>query len=400
MTHIIFDLDDTLVNTSRLRPYMGTRAGREHVVQNILYLNTELCHPALEELVDVCDKFGDTISIVTNSPQDSARAVLNKHRILPNARVYGNAHKPSSTYLEIAVQDSGVPKEETIVIGDSAIDILAAHGAEIASIGAAWGYSSQEQLELAEPQEIVDDPALLLDAITRFEEGELEYEPRSNPEDFSFLPVSEFDTPNPDFSHAFLDIYQPWSGGSQVFTDFSSRVLRFKSAKGFSLEEIKNNACDQYFAGGSLRRGHVYKNVLVNFIVQMRGLLEKMGLDGNVLFVAAPNSFPEFCYKTDINQLFLHNVVKDHPVHAISRERVLSRVFPKQEAHILGARSGHGHYRTIGLRNNELASYDSAVLFDDVFTSGTQISGLAKILRYFDFSGDFYAVTLGKTRAE
>lgn len=399
MTHIIFDLDNTLVNTARLRPYMNTRAGREHVTANIRHMPTEICHPALEELIYVCEKFGDTLSVVTNSPQDYARAILGKHRILRNADIYANAHKPSSTYLELAVQMSGVPKEETVLVGDSAVDVLAAHAAELASIAVAWGYSSQEQLELAEPHELVTDPVLLLDALVRFENNEFEYEPRTNPGDFDFLPETEFETPDPDIEHAFLGVYYPWHD-RQRFNEFSGRIIRFKNSKDFSLQEINNLVYDQYFAGGRLRRSHVYKNVLLDFVKKIRGLLEKMDIDGNVLFVASPNSFPEFCYKTDVNQVFLQNVLKNHPDFEISRERVLSRVFPKLESHTIGSNSPEVHYRTVGFSEADLEEYDAAVLFDDVFTSGTQVTSLAKTLRYFGFAGEFYAVTLGKTREE
>jgi len=399
MTHILFDLDNTLVNTTRLKPYMNTRAGREHVTANIRSMPTELCHPALEELVNVCEKYGDTLSVVTNSPQDYARAILRKHRILRNADIYANAHKPSSTYLELAVQLSGVPKEETVLVGDSAVDILAAHDAEIASIAAAWGYSSQDQLELAEPHELITDPALLLDALTRFENGEFEYAPRTSPDNFDFLPEDEFETPDPDIEHVFLDTYYPWSD-RQRFNEFSGRIIRFKNSKDFSLKEINDFACDQFFAGGRLRKSHVYKNVLLDFVARIKGLLEKMDIDGNVLFVASPNSFPEFCYKTDINQVFLQGVLKNHPDYEMSGERVLSRVFPKLEAHTIGANSPELHYRTVGFSEAGLEEYDAAVLFDDVFTAGTQITSLAKMLRYFGFAGGFYAVTLGKTREE
>ncbi|MBD3304496.1 HAD hydrolase-like protein [Candidatus Woesearchaeota archaeon] len=399
MTHIIFDLDNTLVDTARLKPYMNTRAGRQHVAANISRLPTELCHPALEELIDVCEKYGDTLSVVTNSPQDYARAILGKHRILQNADIYANAHKPSSAYLELAVQMSGVPKKETVLVGDSAVDILAAHAAEITSIAAAGGYSSQDQLELAEPNELVTDPALLLDALTRFENGEFGYEPRTSPDDFDFLPEDEFETPNPDIKHLFLGTYYPWSD-RQRFNEFSARIIRFKNSKDFSLKEINSLACDQYFAGGRLRKGHVYKTVLLDFVAKMRSLLEEMDIDGNVLCVASPNSFPEFCYKTDVNQVFLQNVLKNHPDYELSRERVLSRVFPKLEAHTIGSNSPEVHYRTVGFSEADLEEYDAAVLFDDVFTSGTQVASLAKMLRYFGFAGEFYAVTLGKTREE
>lgn len=60
--------------------------------------------------------------------------------------------------------------------------------------------------------------------------------------------------------------------------------------------------------------------------------------------------------------------------------------------------SNPGTYKDNGLIEDvHLGNMKSVVIFDDVMTSGAQISAIGRILRSYGFNGNIYAVTLGRT---
>jgi len=57
---------------------------------------------------------------------------------------------------------NGLQPESAIMVGDRDIDINAAKGNSIASVGVAWGFGSRDELRLANPDYLVETPADLL----------------------------------------------------------------------------------------------------------------------------------------------------------------------------------------------------------------------------------------------
>lgn len=80
--------------------------------------------------------------------------------------------------------------------------------------------------------------------------------------------------------------------------------------------------------------------------------------------------------------------------------RKIARIYPKTEDHASSRSTLHDHLRLIGIRKKAEFNAQNAVIIDDVTTRGTQFNAMAHILRRAAFSGNLYALTLGKTREQ
>jgi predicted amidophosphoribosyltransferase len=134
------------------------------------------------------------------------------------------------------------------------------------------------------------------------------------------------------------------------------------------------------------------------FAQKVENKIDEIGLREETIVVAVPNSSPEYCYRFDANHVFTAALARDRAILTATDDRILSRVHPKSESHLTGNRSSHEHYRTMGFSEIDLSQEKNIILFDDVTTSGTQLTSAAKMLRYFGFRGNFYCVALAKTR--
>ena len=64
------------------------------------------------------------------------------------------------------MREAGATAEETVMVGDSAVDILTARNAGLWSVGVTYGFAPQT-LEQAPPDVLVDTPADLAQALTQ-----------------------------------------------------------------------------------------------------------------------------------------------------------------------------------------------------------------------------------------
>jgi predicted HAD superfamily phosphohydrolase YqeG/predicted amidophosphoribosyltransferase len=393
MTHLIFDLDETLIDTSCLKPYRGTAEGREHIVNKINKVKTSLYSPALRNIVRSFHR-RDRVAIVTNSPLKFAKAVLKKHDFPNDLPIVANAKKPDSSKLRKFLRNQYILAHDSILIGDAAVDILAAHTLSIPSIGVTWGTrSTKKQLEKAEATAIIDNGSDLEDVITDIEEGFLEYQEREDPERYLFMPNYQFNSETPDIELSSLGIYHAVNSG--CFDTFSGKILTYKSAKECSINEIKDGATSKYYSYGRVNRGDVFIDVIEDYIDRLGEHIDDLNLKGKTCLVPVPNSSPEYCYKSDINHALTRTIANMFDCCESVDKRAVYRVFPKSESHTDGNRSLRLHYQTIGLRPDELMQADNIVLFDDIQTTGNQLKSVGAILKHFGVEANLYAVTLG-----
>ncbi len=399
--HYFFDFDETLVDTSKLVPYRQTSEGRQYVADYPEEVETHLINKRFVPLINRLAK-SNQISITTNSPDPYTKALLQKYGFSENIPVYSNLHKPCSDNLAIAIRKQCRSKKKALSIGDSASDVLAAHGCSIPSIAVTWGKTSTiKQLRKAEPSQIVSDFNELLEGIKAFEKDDILYKQRTEPENYTYLsPDLYYNIEDPDIEIYSLGSYYP-TGHEMFRHSQSNEILRFKDIKGFSYKEIKDGAYATFFHNRKIKSGRVFFDVLKEFYDQISEKINSIDISGRSLVIAAPNSAPEYCYKTDINQVManlinrnLFKISKDY------RQRFIFRVIPKKESHLYGGRSEEEHYKTIGIKDPNFLpkKLNNLLIFDDITTSNSQLYSIATLMRAIcDFHGNIYGIVLGKT---
>jgi HAD superfamily hydrolase (TIGR01549 family) len=137
-TAVIFDLDDTLIDTSALRAARAARPPEWKAI--IKRLDETRLFPGVRELLKGLQARRIPIAIVTTSVSYYADAALRHHGINYHARVaYHDATpKPAPDSILLALKKLNVSARETIGVGDAEKDRLAYQAAGVLAIGAAW----------------------------------------------------------------------------------------------------------------------------------------------------------------------------------------------------------------------------------------------------------------------
>jgi phosphoglycolate phosphatase len=115
---------------------------------------------ALHELHEAPGATKRTMAVLTNKPVRPARGIcegLGLAEFFPY--IYGGdsfeAKKPDPTGLRKLMQETGAQPQETVMIGDSQVDVLTARNAGAWSVGCAFGFGS-ETLDEIPPDVVVD----------------------------------------------------------------------------------------------------------------------------------------------------------------------------------------------------------------------------------------------------
>lgn len=109
------------------------------------------------------------LAVLTNKPGGFSRAIMEGLGLSSLfLRIYGGGdlpeRKPSPAGLFRLAEEAGADIAETVLVGDSAIDVLTARAAGAGSVGVLWGFDS-EGLRRDPPDRLVSQPASLLDVL-------------------------------------------------------------------------------------------------------------------------------------------------------------------------------------------------------------------------------------------
>lgn len=102
------------------------------------------------------------MAVLSNKPVGPSRAIVEALGLGPYFfQVYGgnsfHTKKPDPTGVQALLEEAGVDTEETIIIGDSDIDVLTARNSGIYSVGVTYGLAPHT-LEDAPPDVLIDKP--------------------------------------------------------------------------------------------------------------------------------------------------------------------------------------------------------------------------------------------------
>jgi phosphoglycolate phosphatase len=105
------------------------------------------------------------MAVLSNKPVGPTRAIVEALGLGPYFfQVYGgnsfHTKKPDPAGVQILLEEAGAEPEETIIIGDSDIDVLTARNAGIYSIGVTYGLAPHT-LQDAPPDVLIDHPSEL-----------------------------------------------------------------------------------------------------------------------------------------------------------------------------------------------------------------------------------------------
>jgi HAD superfamily hydrolase (TIGR01549 family) len=108
--------------------------------------------PGAVETLKVLKKMGLKMALCTINSQKSTEQILTRFKIaeyfdaiIPREKV--NQVKPNSEHCSFALKALGVAAIETVVVGDSVNDVLAAREVKAMAVGLTTGVSNQEQLK-------------------------------------------------------------------------------------------------------------------------------------------------------------------------------------------------------------------------------------------------------------
>jgi HAD superfamily hydrolase (TIGR01549 family) len=150
---IIFDLDQTLIDSSSVEPFRRARNWSEVMRRLDELKEYEGITPLLGDLA----KYRKPMAIVTKSPDMIAKAIVKKCK-WPIQIIIGyhqvKARKPAPDGLLLAMQKSAAKPHDTFHIGDQADDTAASRGANVIAIGAAWGISDAAALKTSRPDHL------------------------------------------------------------------------------------------------------------------------------------------------------------------------------------------------------------------------------------------------------
>jgi len=118
-------------------------------------LDTTNTYPGVMKMLELLsDKY--RMAVVTNKPYDHTRSLLHgldldRYFVSIQGWKMGLPVKPDPALVQLALDESGVPKDRAVMIGDGTSDVLAARAAGIKSCAVGYGYGVKEKVMESSP---------------------------------------------------------------------------------------------------------------------------------------------------------------------------------------------------------------------------------------------------------
>jgi len=115
-------------------------------------------YPGVREALDRLLEGGAKMAVLTNKPVKFSRSLVEGLGLSGHFfQIYGGnsfeQKKPDPIGIRTLVEESGVPRESTVMVGDSAVDVRTARNAGVVSCGVLYGF---------QPETFADEPPDLL----------------------------------------------------------------------------------------------------------------------------------------------------------------------------------------------------------------------------------------------
>jgi phosphoglycolate phosphatase len=128
--------------------------------------NTRL-YPGVKDALDRLRDSGAKMAVLTNKPVRISRSIVEGLGLAQHFfRLYGgnsfDQKKPDPIGIETLLEESGLTRERTIMVGDSGVDVQTARNAKVRACGVSYGFQPESFVEYP-PDFIVDDMRELVD---------------------------------------------------------------------------------------------------------------------------------------------------------------------------------------------------------------------------------------------
>ena len=126
-------------------------------------------YPGMPQLLERLKGHGVTVAVLTNKPDVAAGPVVERYYpgvfnvvqgALPDAPT-----KPDPTLLYKLMERIGAKRENTLFVGDSNVDIRTAKNGGLTSCGVLWGFRTRQELEAEGANYVVETPEQLAELI-------------------------------------------------------------------------------------------------------------------------------------------------------------------------------------------------------------------------------------------
>ena len=136
---------------------------REHM------LDATTLYPGVREALDRLHGERVPMAILTNKPvRFSVRLIAGLGLSAHFFQIYGGnsfeEKKPHPIGIERLIAESGADRTRTVMVGDSAVDVLTARAAYVQACGVSWGFQP-ETFAQAQPDFIIDDMRRLAEIV-------------------------------------------------------------------------------------------------------------------------------------------------------------------------------------------------------------------------------------------
>ncbi len=133
-------------------------------------LDYTVLYPGVREALDELSGDGVRMAVLTNKPFRISREILDGLGVASHFfQVYGGnsfeQKKPDPVGIYALMTEAGVGGGETVMVGDSSVDIRTARNAGIAAVGCTWGF--QPETLVTEPPDHLIENIRELPAIVR-----------------------------------------------------------------------------------------------------------------------------------------------------------------------------------------------------------------------------------------
>lgn len=341
---ILLDLDDTLVDTSKLKPLRDARRWREVYVK----IPSTTVYDDTREFIQSVRRLG-RVGIVTNSPRTYAELVVQHHALdLEVLVAYHDTkvHKPDPAPLLKAASVVEVPPINCAAVGNDADDWRAAERAGMTSLGID---RSSIGLELR-------NGTLVMNSLTDI----AKFLKRLHTVSCLMLPLEVCESPEQPVATIAALPYVPLSRGGH-----------FSSATNLVLDVKRNDLPSIFLAAAVIARRigafrHQLQRIAPNWTVAAIPT-SRAGVPNTpceIICSLLSHRFPGLL--THVPELLQR--VEDVPKSATAPTRT-SRPTPEQ------------HYQTIRVTQPQLVRGRCVILIDDVYTLGAHTAACGALLR-------------------